>query len=134
MYGWKNMMKKAAAITLSTVLLLQPMTASAVTWKNIINGLRNSGTNRYTEDGTTIEKDGDSYIVSGGILTGTTWIKLDDFNDWRKILFKEINIEEDIMAELDDGKEYSIDIDEKTNAENVHVTVRNKTKKDRCKK
>lgn len=51
-----------------------------------------------------------------------------------KILFKEINIEEDIMAELDDGKEYSIDIDEKTNAENVHVTVRNKTKKDRCKK
>lgn len=78
------MMKKAAAITLSTVLLLQPMTASAVTWKNIINGLRNSGTNRYTEDGTTIEKDGDSYIVSGGILTGTTWIKLDDFNDWRK--------------------------------------------------
>lgn len=127
-------MKKAAAITLSTVLLLQPMTASAVTWKNIINGLRNSGTNRYTEDGTTIEKDGDSYIVSGGILTGTTWIKLDDFNDWRKILFKEINIEEDIMAELDDGKEYSIDIDEKTNAENVHVTVRNKTKKDRCKK
>jgi len=134
MYGGKNMMKKAAAITLSTVLLLQPMTASAVTWKNIINGLRNSGTNRYTEDGTTIEKDGDSYIVSGGILTGTTWIKLDDFNDWRKILFKEINIEEDIMAELDDGKEYSIDIDEKTNAENVHVTVRNKTKKDRCKK
>ena len=128
------MMKKAAAIPLSTVLLLQPMTASAVTWKNIINGLRNSGTNRYTEDGTTIEKDGDSYIVSGGILTGTTWIKLDDFNDWRKILFKEINIEEDIMAELDDGKEYSIDIDEKTNAENVHVTVRNKTKKDRCKK
>ena len=128
------MMKKAAATTLSTVLLLQPMTASAVTWKNIINGLRNSGTNRYTEDGTTIEKDGDSYIVSGGILTGTTWIKLDDFNDWRKILFKEINIEEDIMAELDDGKEYSIDIDEKTNAENVHVTVRNKTKKDRCKK
>ena len=134
MYGGKNMMKKAAAITLSTVLLLQPMTASAVTWKNIINGLRNSGTNRYTEDGTTIEKDGDSYIVSGGILTGTTWIKLDDFNDWRKILFKEINIEEDIMAELDDGKEYSIDIDEKTNAENVHVTVRNKTQKDRCKK
>ena len=134
MYGGKNMMKKAAAITLSKVLLLQPMTASAVTWKNIINGLRNSGTNRYTEDGTTIEKDGDSYIVSGGILTGTTWIKLDDFNDWRKILFKEINIEEDIMAELDDGKEYSIDIDEKTNAENVHVTVRNKTKKDRCKK
>ena len=124
------MMKKAAAITLSTVLLLQPMTASAVTWKNIINGLRNSGTNRYTEDGTTIEKDGDSYIVSGGILTGTTWIKLDDFNDWRKILFKEINIEEDIMAELDDGKEYSIDIDEKTNAENVHITVRNKTKID----
>ena len=129
-----SMMKKTAALTVSAVLLLQPMTASAVTWKNIINGLRNSGTNRYTEDGTTIEKDGDSYIVSGGILTGTTWIKLDDFNDWRKILFKEINIEEDIMAELDDGKEYSIDIDEKTNAENVHVTVRNKTKKDRCKK
>ena len=46
-----SMMKKTAALTVSAVLLLQPITASAVTWSNIVNGLRNSGSNRYTEDG-----------------------------------------------------------------------------------
>ena len=51
-----SMLKKTAALTVSAVLLLQPMTASAVTWNNIVDGLRNSGSNRYTEDGTTIEK------------------------------------------------------------------------------
>ena len=56
-----SMLKKTAALTVSAVLLLQPMTASAVTWGNIVNGLRNSGSNRYTEDGTTIEKDGENY-------------------------------------------------------------------------
>lgn len=53
-----SMLKKTAALTVSAVLLLQPMTASAVTWNNIVDGLRNSGSNRYTEDGTTIEKMG----------------------------------------------------------------------------
>ena len=47
-----SMLKKTAALTVSAVLLLQPMTASAVTWSNIVTGLRNSGSNRYTEDGT----------------------------------------------------------------------------------
>ena len=37
-----SMLKKTAALTVSAVLLLQPMTASAVTWNNIVNGLRNS--------------------------------------------------------------------------------------------
>ena len=63
-----SMLKKTAALTVSAVLLLQPMTASAVTWNNIVNGLRNSGSNRYTEDGTTIEQDGDNYTVSGGTI------------------------------------------------------------------
>ena len=63
-----SMLKKTAALTVSAVLLLQPMTASAVTWNNIVNGLRNSGSNRYTEDGTTIEQDGDNYTVTGGTI------------------------------------------------------------------
>ena len=63
-----TMMKKTAALTVSAVLLLQPMTASAVTWNNIVTGLRNSGSNRYTEDGTTIEKNGDNYTVTGGTI------------------------------------------------------------------
>ncbi len=36
-----SMLKKTAALTVSAVLLLQPMTASAVTWSNIVDGLRN---------------------------------------------------------------------------------------------
>ena len=66
-----SMLKKTAALTVSAVLLLQPMTASAVTWNNIVDGLRNSGSNRYTEDGTTIEKDGDNYTVTGGTIDGS---------------------------------------------------------------
>ena len=69
-----SMLKKTAALTVSAVLLLQPMTASAVTWNNIVDGLRNSGSNRYTEDGTTIEKDGDNYTVSGGTIDEYGWI------------------------------------------------------------
>ena len=63
-----SMLKKTAALTVSAVLLLQPMTASAVTWSNIVDGLRNSGSNRYTEDGTTIEQDGENYTVTGGTI------------------------------------------------------------------
>ena len=59
-----SMLKKTAALTVSAVLLLQPMTASAVTSNNIVTGLRNSGSNRYTEDGTTIEQDGENYTIS----------------------------------------------------------------------
>lgn len=75
-----SMLKKTAALTVSAVLLLQPMTASAVTWNNIVDGLRNSGSNRYTEDGTTIEKDGDNYTVSGGTIEDGVYVTWDRFD------------------------------------------------------
>ena len=72
-----SMLKKTAALTVSAVLLLQPMTASAVTWSNIVDGLRNSGSNRYTEDGTTIEKDGDNYTCPAERLTSMVGLTRD---------------------------------------------------------
>lgn len=79
-----SMLKKTAALTVSAVLLLQPMTASAVTWSNIVDGLRNSGSNRYTEDGTTIEKDGDNYTVSGGTIEDGVYVTWDRFDRRRQ--------------------------------------------------
>ena len=84
-------MKKFAAISLSAVLFLQPMAASAVTWGNIVNGLRNSGTNRYTEDGTTIEKDGENYTITGGTLTSDVdYSFLEETGDKTNILLKSL--------------------------------------------
>lgn len=49
------MFKKALALALAAVMLLMPMTASAVTWNQLVTGLRSSGTNYYKEENTTIE-------------------------------------------------------------------------------
>ena len=60
------MFKKVLALTLALVMLLMPMTASAVTWNTILYNL--SSKNTYTEDDTTATKDGDTITVSGGVV------------------------------------------------------------------
>ena len=102
-------MKKFAAISLSAVLFLQPMAASAVTWGNIVNGLRNSGTNRYTEDGTTIEKDGENYTITGGTLTSDVdYSFLEETGDKTNILLKSLTVDGYVYITADDGKQMCI--------------------------
>ena len=60
------MFKKVLALTLALVMLLMPMTASAVTWNTILYNL--SSKNTYTEGDTTATKDGDTITVSGGVV------------------------------------------------------------------
>ena len=60
------MFKKVLALTLALVMLLMPMTASAVTWNTILDNL--SSKNTYTEGDTTATKDGDTITVSGGVV------------------------------------------------------------------
>ena len=109
-----SMLKKTAALTVSAVLLLQPMTASAVTWSNIVDGLRNSGSNRYTEDGTTIEKDGDNYTVSGGTIEDDGWIDEWDFGKNGNVTLNDLVIDGHLHIFSEDGSVISMVIGEGT--------------------
>lgn len=62
------MLKKCVSIALALVMLLLPMTASAVTWGEIVASLNN--TNTYTGGGVTAQrnKDSNSVSVSGGTI------------------------------------------------------------------
>ena len=107
-----SMLKKTAALTVSAVLLLQPMTASAVTWNNIVNGLRNSGSNRYTEDGTTIEKDGENYTISGGTITGEeSYINKKYFGDHANVFLKNLIVDGYVSVSAYDGNQVRVEID-----------------------
>lgn len=111
-----SMLKKTAALTVSAVLLLQPMTASAVTWSNIVDGLRNSGSNRYTEDGTTIEKDGDNYTVTGGTIEDGVYVTWDRFDgdDSANFILKNLVVKSGAQIDTRDGKKVTLIIDKDT--------------------
>ena len=110
-----SMLKKTAALTVSAVLLLQPMTASAVTWGNIVNGLRNSGSNRYTEDGTTIEKDGENYTISGGTITGEeSYINKKYFGDHANVFLKNLIVDGYVSVSAYDGNQVRVETDRDT--------------------
>ena len=116
-----SMMKKTAALTVSAVLLLQPMTASAVTWNNIVTGLRNSGSNSYTEDGTTIEKDGDNYTVTGGTIENGGHLDSYDFNDNAVLWLKGVLMEKGFMIDANNGEKYTLIVDKDTVIKNSVV-------------
>lgn len=58
------MFKRVLALTLAAIMLLMPMTASAVTWDTIMTSLRTS--NAYKDGSTTATVNGDTITVSGG--------------------------------------------------------------------
>ena len=58
------MLKKVIALSTAAMILLTPMSASAVTWRQIASGLQTSNT--FKEDKLTVTKDGDTYTFTGG--------------------------------------------------------------------
>lgn len=79
------MFKKVLAMTLALVVLLMPMTASAVTWDTIMTSLRNSNT--YKDGSTTATVKGDTITVSGGDVQDIV------INDGGKYVFNGISIQ-----------------------------------------
>ena len=62
-------LKRAAALTLSAAMFLQPMTASAVTWGNVLGFIRtNNGAEKKTRtfDDTTVEVQNGVATITGG--------------------------------------------------------------------
>ena len=127
------MFKKVLALTLALVMLLMPMTASAVTWNTILYNL--SSKNTYTEGDTTATKDGDTITVTGGNVWDI-WI-----DESGKYVFKGVTIQGyDLAVDIGSGKLIDLTLDENTvfdtseygldvyfNGDNSEVRVHNDT-------
>ena len=80
------MFKRVLALTLAAIMLLMPMTASAVTWDTIMTSLRTS--NAYKDGSTTATVNGDTITVSGGDVQD---IVIDESG--KKYVFKGVSIQ-----------------------------------------
>ena len=98
------MLKKVIALSTAAMILLTPMSASAVSWGEVISGLKTKGS--YTDGKMTATKDGDTYTFTGGELEGASissyWL---DANG--KIYFNGVQM--DVLSiYADEGKYYVV--------------------------
>ena len=93
------------AIITSVIILLTPIQASAVTWGEIVTGLRASDTFTSGDGETTATRTSEGeYVISGGQIGDPVEVsKLLQFSDSLKVLFQNIGIER-LNANADNGK------------------------------
>ena len=124
-------LKRAAALTLSAAMLLQPMTASAVTWKSVVQAINNhSNGGQTTVNGDSPDEndidilvaDGKATItggtIKGGVMVGgAPWVK-QLVEDIHSLIFKGVTIEESNDEMLGDYSVY-VDVTEKNNIKEI---------------
>ena len=94
------MLKKVIALSTAAMILLTPMSASAVSWGEVVGDLKTKGS--YTDGKLTATRDGNDYTFTGGELEGM-FISPYDFNVNGKIYFNGVQMDElGIMTK--DGK------------------------------
>ena len=108
------MFKRVIALSTAAILLLSPMSASAVTWKEVVDGLKTS--NSYTKDGLTATKDGDKYTFEGGELEDDVNF---DFDEGGTFYFNGVKIEN--MYVITDENSYYVILDENTKVGDVYA-------------
>lgn len=62
------MLKKVIALSTAAMILLTPMSASAVSWGDVVSGLKTKGS--YTDGKLNATRDGNDYTFTGGELEG----------------------------------------------------------------
>ena len=98
------MLKKMIAIITSVIILLTPIQASAVTWGEIVTGLRASDTFTSGDGETTATRTSEGeYVISGGKIDDLVEVSALQFSDSLKVLFQNIGIER-LNANADNGK------------------------------
>ena len=114
------MLKKVIALSTAAMILLTPMSASAVTWGQIASGLQTSNT--FKEDKLTVTKDGDTYTFTGGEIEFNMDEGFSDsFQKGGSFFFNGVQIEYvDISA--DNGKYYVV-LDKDTKVESVWMST-----------
>ena len=100
------------------MILLTPMSASAVTWGQIASGLQTSNT--FKEDKLTVTKDGDTYTFTGGEIESNMDEGFSDsFQKGGSFFFNGVQIEYvDISA---DNEKYYVVLDKNTKVGEVWV-------------
>ena len=94
------MLKKVIALSTAAMILLTPMSASAVSWGEVIGGLKTKGS--YTDGKLTATRDGNDYTFTGGELEDV-FISPYDFNVNGKIYFNGVQMD-DLSVVTKDGK------------------------------
>ena len=94
------MLKKVIALSTAAMILLTPMSASAVSWGEVIGGLKTKGS--YTDGKMTATRDGNDYTFTGGELEDV-FISPYDFNVNGKIYFNGVQMD-DLSVVTKDGK------------------------------
>ena len=115
------MFKKVIALSTAAMILLTPMSASAVTWGQIASGLQTSNT--FKEDKLTVTKDGDTYTFTGGKIEFNMGGGFSDsFQKGGSFFFNGVQIAYvDITA---DNEKYYVVLDKDTKVENVWMSTK----------
>ena len=110
------MFKKVIALSTAAMILLTPMSASAVTWGQIASGLQASNT--FKEDKLTVTKDGDTYTFTGGEIEYNNEEDLSNsFQKGGNFLFNGVQIA--YMGILTGNEKYYVVLDKDTKVESV---------------
>lgn len=112
------MLKKVIALSTAAMILLTPMSASAVTWRQIASGLQTSNT--FKEDKLTVTKDGDTYTFTGGEIESNMDEGFSDsFQKGGSFFFNGVQIE---YVDISAGNEkYYVVLDKNTKVGEVWV-------------
>ena len=115
------MLKKVIALSTAAMILLTPMSASAVSWRQIASGLQTSNT--FKEDKLTVTKDGDTYTFTGGKIEFNMGGGFSDsFQKGGSFFFNGVQIAYvDITA---DNEKYYVVLDKDTEVENVWMSTK----------
>ena len=112
------MFKKVIALSTAAMILLTPMSASAVTWEEVTDSLKSK--NSYTDGKLTATRDGNDYTFTGGELE-EVYISSYYLDANGKIYFNGVQMDElDIYA--DEGKYYVV-LDKDTKADTIYLVT-----------
>ena len=112
------MLKKVIALLTAAMILLTPMSASAVSWGEVVSGLRTKGS--YTDGKMTATKDGDTYTFTGGELE-RVFISSHYLDANGKIYFNGVQMDK-LHIYTDEGKYYVV-LDKDTKAGSVGMST-----------
>ena len=98
------MFKKVIALSTAAMILLTPMSASAVSWREVTENLKSK--NSYTDGKMTATKDGDTYTITGGELE-RVFISSHYLDANGKIYFNGVQMEV-LSIYADEGKYYVV--------------------------
>ena len=112
------MFKKVIALSTAAMILLTPMSASAVTWREVTESLKSK--NSYTDGKMTATKDGDTYTITGGELE-KVYISSHYLDANGKIYFNGVQMDK-LHIYTDEGKYYVV-LDKDTKAGSVGMST-----------